>query len=106
MTPRRSPAPAPRGLFVRLLAISVSYWDADAFLAWNVERYGRTWKRKAERDLALSRRALGYLSRGERAPTLDTYARLVARAGVPLGTWLRGLEVPAESEQVSPPARP
>ena len=65
-----------------------SYFSAAKFRAW----LGRESETRSALRVGVSRSHLRRLRSGEQSPTLETYLRMCATAGVPVGTWLAHLK--------------
>lgn len=71
-----------------VLPMNETYFSREEFIEWiNTYFHGLSERKQADR-LNITRRFLIMLKRGDRLPSLETYCRMLATVGAPLGTWL------------------
>lgn len=82
----------PREAVPALIGPRSRYWDHLAFSTFCVERWGQSYRRKAADHFGLSRTQVTRLASGQNSPHIETYLRMAALAGRPIGVWLQHLD--------------
>lgn len=78
-----------RDIVPEIMPLDHSYFDHAAFVEWiNTYLPGTTERQQAAR-LGITRRHLRNYKAGLFTPHLDTYVRMLAFNGLPMGTWMK-----------------